>query len=134
MNDFTIDRASAVFTDTIKVTETTDTNHADNINAAPKRVFENTVANRRDIEELKKNILPIYVGPTPPTSGPALWFCDDPNWEPDKEQAVATAILGDPADAEKADVTSEVNDVVYPVINATVTEEGGTVVATVEQS
>lgn len=47
---------------------------------------------------------------------------------------VATAVLGDPAEAESAAVTGEVNDVVYPVINATVSEEGGQIVATIEES
>lgn len=73
------------------------------------------------------------ISPTPPAAGPALWFCSDPGWRPAKE-AVATAILGDPADADKADVTGEVNDVVYPVLNATVSGEGGRIVATIEET
>ena len=31
------------FTDTLQITETTDTSHADNINRAPKQAFENTL-------------------------------------------------------------------------------------------
>lgn len=53
MKDYKVESASAVYRDTIQVTETTDTNHADNINYAPKQIYENTVANRRDIETLQ---------------------------------------------------------------------------------
>ncbi|MBQ9720314.1 MAG: hypothetical protein IJV64_06420 [Oscillospiraceae bacterium] len=53
MKDFSIESAAAEYRETIKITETTDTNHADNINYAPKQIFENTVANRRDLENLQ---------------------------------------------------------------------------------
>lgn len=69
----------------------------------------------------------------PPEKGPALWFCTDKNWRPETEP-VATAILGDPAEAEKADAIAEVNDTEYPILNATVAEEGGGVVATIRHS
>ncbi len=42
-----------VFHDTIQITETSDSAHADNINAAPKVLLENTLSNRQAIEELK---------------------------------------------------------------------------------
>ena len=69
---------------------------------------------------------------TPPAKGPALWFCTDPSWRPEPE-CVALAMLGDPADAAEADVTGELNSVLYPVLNATLSEEGGNLVATLEQ-
>lgn len=53
MKDYKISQESAVFSDTIKVTETTDTNHASNINAGPMKLLENTVANRREITTLQ---------------------------------------------------------------------------------
>ena len=43
----------SVFSDTMKITETTDSNHASNINAGPMCVFENTIANRRDITKIQ---------------------------------------------------------------------------------
>ena len=44
MKSYKVNEADAVFSESINITETTDTNHADNINAAPKEIFENTVA------------------------------------------------------------------------------------------
>ena len=92
------------------------------------------------IEKLIENIAAVHSGSTnivvsarPPIGGPALWFCTDRDWRPEPE-IVATAILGDPADADAADVTSEVNSVVYPVLNATISEKDGTIVAVIEQS
>lgn len=41
MKDYTVERPT--FHTSIEVTETTDTNHADNINAAPKQLLENTL-------------------------------------------------------------------------------------------
>lgn len=41
MKDYTVD--SPVFSDSIKIVETTDTNHADNINAAVKQLHQNTL-------------------------------------------------------------------------------------------
>lgn len=35
---------NAVFSRSIPITETTDTNHANNINAAPKQLIENDIA------------------------------------------------------------------------------------------
>ena len=43
------------FFDEIDVVETTDPNHADNINKADKQVLENTLVNRQDIQQLDKN-------------------------------------------------------------------------------
>ena len=44
MKDYTVKSETAVFSDTMKITETTDSNHASNINAGPMCVFENTIA------------------------------------------------------------------------------------------
>nr|UWD74716.1 MAG: hypothetical protein [Bacteriophage sp.] len=53
MKDYTVKSETAVFSDTMKITETTDSNHASNINAGPMCVFENTIANRRDITKIQ---------------------------------------------------------------------------------
>lgn len=45
------------FKDVIKITDPTDPAHADNINSAPIQVFENTLANKNAIENLKRNIM-----------------------------------------------------------------------------
>lgn len=42
-----------VFSDSIEITETTDPAHADNINAAPKQLLQNTLVNRKAIQELE---------------------------------------------------------------------------------
>ena len=46
------------FSSSISIVEPTDPAHADNINAAPKQLLENTAANRNEITELKKESLP----------------------------------------------------------------------------
>jgi hypothetical protein len=46
VKDYTVKSETAVFSDTMKITETTDSNHASNINAGPMCVFENTIANQ----------------------------------------------------------------------------------------
>ena len=43
-----------VFSESVQITETSDPAHADNINAAPTQLLQNTLANRKEIEELKK--------------------------------------------------------------------------------
>lgn len=53
MKDYKVNQDNAVFSETIKVTEPTDTNHASNINAGPMKLLENTVANRREIIALQ---------------------------------------------------------------------------------
>ena len=50
MKSYKVNEADAVFSESINITETTDTNHADNINAAPKEIFENTVALNREVK------------------------------------------------------------------------------------
>ena len=40
--------------DTIQITETSDPAHADNINAAPMQLLQNTLVNQKEIDELKK--------------------------------------------------------------------------------
>lgn len=37
MKKYTVDPKTAAYSESIEITETTDTNHADNINAAPKQ-------------------------------------------------------------------------------------------------
>lgn len=91
------------------------------------RILENIAA------VYQKGAANAVISPTPPAAGPALWFCPDPNWRPGAEP-VATAILGDPAEADKADAVADVYDTKYPILNATVAEEGGSVVATIRQS
>ena len=43
------------FSSEIDIVEVTDPNHADNINKADKEIFENTLVNRQDIQQLEKN-------------------------------------------------------------------------------
>ena len=43
------------FSSEIDIVEVTDPNHADNINKTDKEVFENTLVNRQDIQQLEKN-------------------------------------------------------------------------------
>ena len=43
-----------IFSESIPITETSDPAHADNVNAAPMQLLQNTLANRKEIEELKK--------------------------------------------------------------------------------
>ena len=52
MKDYT--EKNPVFMDTIQITETSDPAHADNINAAPMQLLQNTLANKKEIDELKK--------------------------------------------------------------------------------
>ena len=44
--------ASPQFSDAIRIVETTDSNHADNINAGVVETFQNTLYNRESIKEL----------------------------------------------------------------------------------
>ena len=44
------------FSDSIQITETTDPAHADNINAAPKQLLQNTLALRKQAGELNENL------------------------------------------------------------------------------
>ena len=39
--------SSATYKDSIPIVETTDTNHADNVNQAPKQLIENDIALKR---------------------------------------------------------------------------------------
>ena len=45
MKKYTVDPKTAAYSDSIEITETTDTNHADNINQAPKQLMANTAEN-----------------------------------------------------------------------------------------
>lgn len=44
-------KKNPVFNEEIMITETGDPGHADNINAAPKQILENTLANRKELRE-----------------------------------------------------------------------------------
>lgn len=54
MEKYTVE--SPEFNNSIDICETTDTNHADNINAGPKQIFENTICNKEKIDELNQSI------------------------------------------------------------------------------
>ncbi len=43
------------FANSITIPEPTDTNHADNINSAPKQLLQNTLANKKSIEDIQEN-------------------------------------------------------------------------------
>jgi hypothetical protein len=47
--------SSPEFSKSIIIPETTDTNHADNINSAPKQLLQNTLANKTNIENLEND-------------------------------------------------------------------------------
>ncbi len=52
-----------VFSESIQITEPADRAHADNINAAPKQLLQNTMANKTEIEkqaEKLKNLLDVF--------------------------------------------------------------------------
>ena len=49
MKKYTVDPKTATYSESIEITETTDTNHADNINQAPKQLMANTAENHRRI-------------------------------------------------------------------------------------
>ena len=53
MKNYTIEN-EPVFSESIRVTETSDPAHAENINVAPKQLLENTLANRNVIKEIEK--------------------------------------------------------------------------------
>ena len=67
----------------------------------------------------------VTVSSTPPEKS-GFWFCSG-DWRPE-QTTVLTAKLGSPADAEQASVTAEVNSVQYPVTNAALDMDSGTLV------
>lgn len=58
MESYTIDTPE--FSTNITISETTDTNHADNINTAPKQLLQNTLVNRDNIEALQQDVQEVY--------------------------------------------------------------------------
>lgn len=54
MKDYT--NSNAGFSNKIKILETSDTNHADNINTTTRQLLDNTVANNREIEAVKNKL------------------------------------------------------------------------------
>lgn len=58
MESYTIDTPE--FSTNITISETTDTNHADNINIAPKQLLQNTLVNRDNIEALQQAVQEVY--------------------------------------------------------------------------
>lgn len=69
MKNYTND--SPHFSESISITETTDAAHADNINAAPKQLLQNTLVLKTDTEALKKQseVLMGTADPTESTKG-----------------------------------------------------------------
>ena len=55
---------SPQFSDTIRIVETTDSNHADNINAGVVQTFQNTLYNRESIKELAEKATELADGIT----------------------------------------------------------------------
>ena len=53
MKDYT--NNTPIFSEAIAITETSDPAHADNINAAPIQIFQNTLCNRQSIEQVKQS-------------------------------------------------------------------------------
>lgn len=53
MKDYKND--TPIFSEIIKIAETSDPAHADIVNKAPIQIFQNTLCNRESIERLKKN-------------------------------------------------------------------------------
>lgn len=53
MKNYTVE-TDPVFSESIRVTETSDPAHAENINAAPKQLLENTLYNKAVTEEIKQ--------------------------------------------------------------------------------
>ena len=51
MKDYT--NTAPVFSESIRVTETSDPAHADNINAAPEQLLQNTLVNRAYTKSLE---------------------------------------------------------------------------------
>jgi hypothetical protein len=120
----------------IVINPTLDPVSAEDLNnaiAAHNKATDSHPDIRALIEEAVKNASNVIFSATPPDTGPALWFCTDPNWDPDDETTVATAELGDPEDADEAPATAEINGVEYPIPQTEVEEnEDGQVVATIQ--
>lgn len=60
MKDYT--NSNAGFSNKIKILETSDTNHADNINTTTRQLLDNTVANNREITTVKNKLGTIASG------------------------------------------------------------------------
>ncbi|MCI8962968.1 MAG: hypothetical protein HFG37_04555 [Eubacterium sp.] len=60
MKDYS--NSNAGFSNTIKILETSDTNHADNINTTTRQLLDNTVANNREITTVKNKLGTIAAG------------------------------------------------------------------------
>lgn len=54
MKDYT--NSSPVFSESIRITEPSDPAHADNVNAAPKQLLQNSLANREEICKLQAKL------------------------------------------------------------------------------
>ena len=53
MKDYT--NNTPIFSEALKITETSDPAHADIVNTAPIQIFQNTLCNRQSIEQLKQS-------------------------------------------------------------------------------
>ena len=48
--------SSATYKDSIPIVETTDTNHADNVNQAPKQLIENDIALKEQMDQANPTV------------------------------------------------------------------------------
>ena len=53
--------STPVFSESIRITDTKDPGHADNVNAAPKQLLQNTLCNRQMIEQMQLSEVDITV-------------------------------------------------------------------------
>lgn len=60
MKDYT--NSNAEFSNKIKILETSDTNHADNINTTTRQLLDNTVANNRELTTVKNKLGTVEAG------------------------------------------------------------------------
>ena len=77
-----------VFSESIQVTEPTDPAHADNINAGPKQLLQNTLVNRKEIEDLKQGNNEVEFDDTIPGEG------EEPGGGPDPAETLEQITSG----------------------------------------
>ena len=77
-----------VFSESIQVTEPTDPAHADNINAGPKQLLQNTLVNTKEIEDLKQGNNEVEFDDTIPGEG------EEPGGGPDPAETLEQITSG----------------------------------------
>ena len=77
-----------VFSESIQVTEPTDPAHADNINAGPKQLLQNTLVNKKEIEDLKQGNNEVEFDDTIPGEG------EEPGGGPDPAETLEQITSG----------------------------------------